>query len=396
MSSNAIFSPLRNYDSNAMDGRHVMLNLFQHLIRWTNYEILKSKTLNLIQGMVQGDKKRIAIQSLSKGRNVYLLLSLVLILCPSSSWTLNLFKFHQVAMGTVVEITLIGDDEETTKKAALQAFQEMRRIEYLMSPWIESSDISRISRSAGRDGVRVSPETIEVLKRAQEVSKLSEGGFDITVGPLVQLWRKARERGTPTVTEEVEETLNLVNFKSLKIHYGGKVSLEKKGMSIDLGGIAKGYAVDRAFELLKGLGYRNLVVNAGGDLKVGGSKPEGPWSIGIQHPREPEKIMARISVSDMAVATSGDYEKYFIHHGKRYHHILNPKNGFPAEGCQSVTVLHREGTTADALATAIFVLGPEKGYSLCQRFQGVDCLIVDKEGNVTLSPGLKAGISFVP
>jgi thiamine biosynthesis lipoprotein len=166
-------------------------------------------------------------------------------------------------------------------------------------------------------------------------------------------------------------------------------------MNIDLGGIAKGYAVDRAFELLKGLGYRNLVVNAGGDLRVGGSKPDGPWSIGIQHPRDPEKILARISVSDTAVATSGDYEKFFIHQGKRYHHILNPKDGFPAEGCQSVTILAKDAATADALATAIFVLGPEKGYALCQRLEGVDCLIIDKEGNITLSPGLKGRISSV-
>jgi thiamine biosynthesis lipoprotein len=154
--------------------------------------------------------------------------------------------------------------------------------------------------------------------------------------------------------------------------------------------------VDRAFELLKGLGYRNLVVNAGGDLRVGGSKPEGPWSIGIQHPRDPEKILARISLSDTAVATSGDYEKFFIHQGKRYHHILNPRNGFPAEKCQSVTVLHNEGATADALATAIFVLGPEKGYPLCQRIEGVDCLVVDREGDITFSPGLKGRISSVP
>lgn len=200
----------------------------------------------------------------------------------------------------------------------------------------------------------------------------------------------------PPDIEEVKENLNLVNFRDLKIQYGGNVSLGKKGMSIDLGGIAKGYAVDRAFELLKGLGYRNLVVNAGGDLRVGGSKMEGPWSIGIQHPRDPEKIMARISLSDTAIATSGDYEKFFIHQGKRYHHILNPKNGFPAEGCQSVTVLHKEGITADALATAIFVLGLEKGYALCQKLEGVECLIVDKEGKVTLSPGLKGRISLSP
>jgi thiamine biosynthesis lipoprotein len=299
-------------------------------------------------------------------------------------------------MGTVVEITLIGDDEETTKKAALKAFQEIKRIEYLMSPWIESSDVTRINRSAGNDGVKVCPETIEVIKRAKEVSKLSGGGFDITVGPLVHLWRKARERGIPPEMKEVKETLHLVNFRNLKTPYGGKVLLKKKGMAMDLGGIAKGYAADRAFELLKGLGFRNLVVNAGGDLRVGGSKPDGPWFIGVQHPRDPEKIIARISLSDTAVATSGDYEKFFIHQGKRYHHILNPKTGFPAEGCQSVTLLYKEGTMADALATAIFVIGPEKGYALCQRLEGVDCLIVDKEGKVILSPGLKGRMSSVP
>ena len=299
-------------------------------------------------------------------------------------------------MGTAVEITLVAEEQDIARKAAFQAFQEIKRIEYLMSPWIESSDVTRINKSAENDGVKVSLETIEVIKRAEEVSKLSGGGFDITVGPLVQLWRKTRERGIPPQMEEIKENLNLVNFRNLKIHYGGKVSPRKKGMIIDLGGIAKGYAVDRAFELLKNLGYKNLVVNAGGDLRVGGSKPDGPWSIGIQHPREPEKIMARISLSDTAMATSGDYEKFFIYQGKRYHHILNPKNGFPAEECQSVTILHKEGTTADALATAIFVLGPEKGYALCQRLKGVDCLIIDKEGKVTFSPGLKGRISFVP
>jgi thiamine biosynthesis lipoprotein len=319
----------------------------------------------------------------------------VLAAYPSSSYPANLFKYHQIAMGTVFEITFVAEEEGTAQKASLQAFKEIRRIEYLMSPWIESSDVARINRSAGSDAVKVSPETAKIIKRAQEISKISEGGFDITVGPLVQLWRKAREKGMPPEMEEIKEALNLVNFRNLKTHYGGKVTLEKKGMSIDLGGIAKGYAADRAFELLKGLGYRNLVVNAGGDLRVGGSKPEGPWSIGIQHPRNPERIMARISLSDTAMATSGDYEKFFIHRGKRYHHIFNPKNGFPAEGCQSVTILAKDGATADALATAIFVLGPEKGYALCQKLKGVDCLMIDREGNATLSPGMKGRISFI-
>jgi thiamine biosynthesis lipoprotein len=354
---------------------------------------MNNETLN----QVQGDKIVLMKQSLNKVGvirvSIYLLFILTTYLSPSHS--ANLFKYDQVAMGTAVEIALMGENEESAQKAVSQAFQEIKRVEYLMSPWIESSDVSCINRSAGKDPVKVSPETLEVITRAQEISRLSEGGFDITVGPLVQLWRKARERGIPPQMEEIKENLNLVNFRNLKIHDAGKISLRKKGMTIDLGGIAKGYAVDRAFELLRNLGYRNLIVNAGGDLRVGGSKPDGPWSVGIQHPREPEKIMARISVSGTAVATSGDYEKFFIHQGKRYHHILNPKNGFPAERCQSVTVLHKEGTMADALATAIFVLGSQRGYALCQKLDGVECLIVDRNGKAIFTRNLKTRLSFI-
>jgi thiamine biosynthesis lipoprotein len=139
-----------------------------------------------------------------------------------------------------------------------------------------------------------------------------------------------------------------------------------------------------------------LIINAGGDLRAGGSKSDQPWTIGIQHPRDSQKIMAKVSISDETIATSGDYEKFFIHQGKRYHHILNPKDGFPADGCQSVTIIGKDGMTTDGLATAVFVLGPDKGYALCQKLEGVECLIVDSEGNMILSSGLKARISFVP
>jgi len=272
----------------------------------------------------------------------------------------------------------------------------MKRIETLMSPWLDSSDVTRINRSAGKERVKVSPETFKVIQKAQEISELSEGGFDITIGPLTELWSKAREKKVPPSIEEVKEKLGLVNFKNIEMDQEGKVFLKKKGMAIDLGGIAKGYAVDRAFNLLKSLGYINLIVNAGGDLRVGGLKNNQPWSIGIQNPRKSKKILARISVSDMAVITSGDYEKYFIYQGKRYHHIFHPKDGFPPEGCQSVTIVTKDCITADGLATAVFVLGAKKGYSLCQKLEGVDCLIVDKEGKIIFSPGLKDRISFGP
>ena len=327
---------------------------------------------------------------------IFYLFPLILTLIPHSANASNLYKFHQVAMGTVIEITLIGDNEEAANKAALRAFREMKRIEQLMSPWIESADVFRINQSSGKERVKISNETLEVIKKAQEISELSDGRFDITVGPLAELWRKAREKKIPPSAVEVKEKLGLVNFKNIEMDREGKVFLKKKGMAVDLGGIAKGYAVDRAFELLKSLGYKDLIVNAGGDLRVGGLKNNQPWSIGIQHPRESKNFLARISVSDMAVATSGDYERFFIYEGRRYHHIFNPKDGFPTDDCQSVTVLCKEGMMADALATAVFVLGPEKGYALCQKLEGVDCLIMDKEGKIIFSPGLKGRISFGP
>jgi thiamine biosynthesis lipoprotein len=292
-------------------------------------------------------------------------------------------------MGTVIEITLIGDHEEQASKAALQTFQEIKRIEQLMNPRVESGDVFRINQSSGKVRVKISNETLEVIKKAQEISELSEGGFDITVSPLIELWKKARENKTPPSAEEVKEKSDLVNFRNIEMDQKGWVFLRKKGMAIDLGGIAKGYAVDRAFDVLRSLGYKNLIVNAGGDLRVGGLKNNQSWSIGIQNPRESQKILTKISVSDMAVATSGDYEKFFIYEGKRYHHILNPANGFPAEGCQSVTILTKDCITADGLATAVFVLGPEKGYVLCQKLNSVQCLIVDKEGKIIISPTLK-------
>ncbi len=299
-------------------------------------------------------------------------------------------------MGTVVEVILIAKDRGEAEKAALRAFQEIRRIERLMSPWIEGGEVFQINHFSGRRWVSVSPETLYVIKKSLEVSERSNGGFDITLGPLIKLWQKARGDGYPPSEEELQRGLDLVGFRNILINPEGKILLKKEGMSIDLGGIAKGYAVDRAFEVLKGMGFKNLVVNAGGDLRVGGKKFGQPWLIGIQDPRNSEKIIAVISLGEGAIATSGDYEKYFIYGGKRYHHILNPQSGLPAEGCRSVTVLTGEGILADAMATAVFVLGPEKGFSLCQTTPEIDCLIIDREGRAKITPGLKERISFNP
>lgn len=298
-------------------------------------------------------------------------------------------------MGTIVEILLIGEEQTKAEKTALQAFHEFRRIEQLMSPMIEGGDIFRINKSAGRRWVNVSSETLYVIKKSIEISERSNGGFDITVAPLVELWRKARAKGNPPSEEELKRSLELVGFKNILVSQDGKILLRKEGMSIDLGGIAKGYAVDKAFELLKKLGYKNMIVNAGGDLRAGGQKFGQPWLIGIQDPRNSEKLITKISLTDNALATSGDYEKFFIYQGKRYHHIINPKDGLPSEGCRSVSVIAKEGILADAMATTIFVLGPERGYKVCQNEKELDCLIIDNDGNINITPNLKGKISIV-
>jgi FAD:protein FMN transferase len=323
-----------------------------------------------------------------------LLFTLLALTCPAHSS--HVFKYHQVSMGTTVEISLMGSDEEEARKAAMVAFQEIKRIERLMGPKNESGDVYRINQSAGMEWVNVSPETMKVIHKAKEISTLSEGAFDITVAPLTQIWRIAREKGVPPSADEVKKLLELVNFRGILIAPEDKILLKKKGMAIDLGGIAKGYAVDKAFEILQSLGYQNIIVNAGGDLRVGGKRLNHPWIIGIQHPRESQKLMARVSLSDSALATSGNYEKFFMYQGKRYGHIFNPKDGFPTEACQSVSIIDKDCMAADALATAVFVLGPEKGYALCQKLDGVNCLLVDKDGKVIFSPGLKDYLTLNP
>ena len=144
------------------------------------------------------------------------------------------------------------------------------------------------------------------------------------------------------------------------------------------------------------LGHENIIVNAGGDLRAGGKRGDQPWTIGIQHPRQPDGIMAKMSLSDSAMATSGNYQKFFMYQGRRYGHIFNPSDGFPTESSQSVSVTHKNSMTADALATAVFVMGPEKGYALCQKMDGVNCFIVDRDGRVIVSPGLKDCLTLNP
>lgn len=302
--------------------------------------------------------------------------------------------YAKMLMGTVVEITLTEGDVKRFDIAAEKAFDETRRLEALFSNYMPGSDVSRISSSAGDGPVTVSPEVITVLKSAVKAAALSDGAFDPTVGALGKVWGYSAERRRVPTKEEAGRVLPLVDYRGIIIDDSSmKAGLGKKGMVLNLGGIAKGYIVGRAVEALRGEGVERGIIHAGGDMVVFQKKGGGQraFKIGIRHPRE-EGLLGEAYLDNGAVSTSGDYERYFVKDGMRYHHILDPSTGFPADRCRSVTIIAEDPTMADALSTAVFVLGPEKGMALIEGLDGVEGVIVDPGGKVTTSKGFKGRI----
>jgi len=292
----------------------------------------------------------------------------------------------RMLMGTVVEIRVDDPEPERFRDAVTAAFDEMARIERLMSLHLAKSEVSRISRAG--EPVEVSAETATVLRTALKVSVASDGAFNPGLGRLIRLW--GFTDGEPRVPSkmEIEEALVGIGPESLTLE-DGKLFKSDRSITIDLGGVAKGYAIDRAVEMLSAAGVKHASVNAGGDLRLLGDRDGTPWRIGIQHPRKKDAVLATLSVADRAVVTSGDYERFFEQAGRRYHHILDPYTGYPAERCQEVTVVADSAALADALATAAFVLGPEKGLELLQKTEKVEGLIVAADGQVVFTSGLQ-------
>jgi len=308
----------------------------------------------------------------------------------------KIFRQSRLIMGTSVEITISQTNPQTAEEAMEAAFREIERIDFLMSHYRQDSEVSQISRHAGQKTVQVSPETWEVIERALLFSRLSGGAFDITIGPVFRLW-DFREGKVPD-EKALRERLAKVDYRRVRTDPARfSVFLQDPGMELDLGAIAKGYAADRASMVLRKKGNDNFLINAGGDLKVGGSKDRGiPWTLGIQHPRLPFERIAKVRPKEAGVATSGDYQKYFIRDGERYHHILVPSTGMPARECQSVTIVAPSAMDADALATAVFVLGPPKGFALIEKFPGVHALVVDRRGRALVSPKWPEGVLLPP
>jgi thiamine biosynthesis lipoprotein len=299
-------------------------------------------------------------------------------------------------MGTLVEITVSQVEPKTAEEAMEEAFQGVERINRLMSHYRPDSEVSQVSRHAGQKEIRVSPETLEVIERALYFSRLSEGSLDITIGAVFRLWN-FREGKIPDA-RSLREALKQVDYRKIQVDRAAStVFLQDSGMELDLGAIAKGYAVDLASAALRKKWMEGFLVRLGGEIKVhGGKEPGVPWIVGIQHPRLPSELLARLRVRNAAISTSGDYEKFFLREGERYHHILNPSTGMPARECQSVTILAPSAMDADALATTIFVLGSKKGFALIEKMPGVHAIIVDRRGSVLLSPNWPDGVLLPP
>ena len=317
-----------------------------------------------------------------------LLIGLLLVVLTLTWWRLQPdgeeVRRSRIMMGTVVEIMAAGQSSETLEAAVEAAFAEMERLDKLLSRYNTDSEVSRLSQST--NGGEVSLPTVEVLTLGLEISRKSGGAFDMTLGKLKTLWAFDKETPTLPKAAELSAALSGVGPKALSLE-GQQLRKTSPQLQLDLGGIAKGYAVDRAIAILKQHGVANAAVNAGGDMYLLGQRMERAWRIGIQHPREEKGVLETVQISNRAVVTSGDYERFFEKDGVRYHHIFNPQTGMPARDCQSVTIVTDSVALGDALATAVFVLGPKAGLTLLEEFPQAEGLVIAADGSRHSSPG---------
>ena len=297
-------------------------------------------------------------------------------------------RLSRPLMGTLWTIEVFDEARPAAARAAIDAaFAELARIDLLMSEWKAESPISQVNAAAGRQPVAVPAELRELIQRSIRYSEKTEGSFDITWRGMGAIW-KFDDHFTPPTAQAVEAARRNVNYRAIQID-GDRVFLPKAGMSIGLGGIAKGYAVDRAFDALIRAGFANVMVDGGGDVRVAGTRNGVPWRLGIQHPRrERGRILGAVKPRNQALATSGDYERFRIVDGVRYHHIIDVRNGWPATAASSVSVLADTAEQGVVIAKGIFILGPEKGLALA-RTEGVEALLVDPAGRRFWTEGFR-------
>jgi len=322
----------------------------------------------------------------------------------SASQAIEFAHFSQELMSTYIEVAVpAGPSAQADADAVFEVFREVERT---ANEWKDPSPLAAVNHAAGGDAVAIPPSLMALLIRGQKAGALTEGAFDITWAALWGLWDfNAAHPRVPAVAE-VQKRLPLIDYRRVELDASaGTARLPVAGMKIGLGGIAKGYALEKGAEALRHRGVTHFLLSAGGQIAAGGSKrvadtaaetaPE-PWRVGIRDPRgTPDDFFAIVPVSDMSLSTSGDYERYFEQDGVRYHHILDPRTGMPARGLRSATVIGPDPTLVDALSTAMMVLGTEKALTLAAQLPGVEAVLVDDQGGLHLTAGLKDRLKLI-
>lgn len=295
------------------------------------------------------------------------------------------FKQVERLMGNTFEFTVVCDDKALAYQKIAQAIDEVKRIENLLTTFDENSQTNHINRMAGISPVKVDREVFELIKRSLKISAVTDGAFDITYGSIdKRLWNFDKTMTSLPDAETAKSMVRLIDYRNVILNErDSTVMLNEKGMRIGFGGIGKGYAADRAKALLVNAGIQNGIVNAAGDLITWGRQAnQKPWTIGIVHPDNARAAFSWLNISDLAIATSGNYEKYILINGKKYSHTINPKTGMPVTGIKSVTIISPYAEIADAMATPVMVMGVQAGLNLINQINNLGCIIVDDNNNI--------------
>ena len=302
-------------------------------------------------------------------------------------------------MGTIMRVTVIDAPRDRAEQAVAAALDEMERLERVLSEWLPESEISRINAAAGKHPVKVGRDTLAVVSAALDVARWSEGAFDPTWAAMRGLYDFRPGRFHVPHASEIRRRIKLVDWRQVEIDEAAStVFLRRAGMALGTGGIAKGYALDRAAAVLRRAGIESYMLYGGGQVQVGGLKHGRPWRVGIQHPRRARDFFGCFAVRDVSISTSGDYERYEIDaRGRRWHHILDPRKGLPARGAISVTVLAPTGLYADALSTAVFVLGPKRALRMFETMPyEADFVMVDARCRIVATEGGRKRLKLRP
>ena len=304
----------------------------------------------------------------------------------------------RVVMGSQLRLVAWAPEDALAVAAFEQVFQEFERLDSLLSVWRPGSDVSRLNQAAGRQPVEVSSDTLAALEAAAQASEWTGGKFDITFGALADLWKFDHDQNN-TVPDRraIEARLPFVDYRLVQIDRAARTAfISKTGARVHLGGIGKGYAVDRAAAILRERGFHDFLIQSGGDLYVAGRNGNVPWKLGINDPRGPAgQTFATLELGDGTFSTSGDYERFFIKDGTRYHHLIDPDRGEPATGTRSVTIVADRAMLADVLSTGVFLLGPTAGMALIEQLPQVEGVIVSATNQVLISSGLKGRLAML-